>query len=166
MQEPGEKRKLRVLFVCTHNGARARMAEEFAKLAASGRIETYSSSFESEQIGPLPVSVMKEVGILLQTSAPKSIFERFKGREEFDYIVAICDPASSEQVEIFISSVDALYKKTAQRLIWSISNFRSISGTDEEKKERARQIRDRIKKEVLQFLSSLNIESNLTCPPL
>ena len=153
---------LRILFVCTHNGARSRIAEEFTKLAASGRIEVYSSSFESDKIGSLPVSAMKEVGVLLETSPPKSIFERSRDREEFDYIIAICDPASSEQVQVFISAVDTLYKKTAQRLIWSIPNFRSLSGTDEEKKEGARQIRDRIKKEILLFLASLNIESNLT----
>jgi len=137
------------------------MAEEFTKLAAPGRIEASSSSFESEKIGPLPVLVMKEMGVLLETSPPKSIFERLKHREEFDFIVAICDPASDEQVEVFISSVDTLYGKTAQRLIWSIPNFRSLSGTDEERKEGARKLRDRIKTEILRFLSSLNIESKL-----
>lgn len=80
---------LRVLFVCTHNGSRSRIAEEFAKRAASGRIEAYSASFESDKIGPLSVSVMKEVGVELQTSPPQSIFERFKDKEAFDYIIAI-----------------------------------------------------------------------------
>jgi protein-tyrosine-phosphatase len=54
---------LKVLFVCTHNGTRSRIAEEFAKLAAYGRIDAYSASFESDKIGPLPVSVMNEVGV-------------------------------------------------------------------------------------------------------
>ena len=43
---------LRVLFVCTHNGARSRIAEEFARRAAAERLEPYSASLESDRIGP------------------------------------------------------------------------------------------------------------------
>jgi arsenate reductase len=152
---------LRVLFVCKHNGARSRIAEEFAKLAASGRIEAFSSSFESEKIGPLPVSVMKEIDVELRTSPPKSVFERFKDKEAFDYVVGICDPDSNEQVPVFLNNLDTLYNKTAQRLNWSIPNFRSLSVKDEERKAKARQIRDRIKTEVLNLLSQLVIDSDL-----
>jgi arsenate reductase len=151
---------LRILFVCTHNGARSRIAEEFAKRAAWGGIEVYSSSFESEKIGPLPVSVMEEVGIALSASTPKSVFDRFKEKESFDYVVAICDPTSNEEVPVFLASVDSLYKKTAQRLTWYIPNFRSLSGAPEEKKARARQIRDQIRTEVTNFLSPIGLESN------
>ncbi len=136
------------------------MAEEFAKLAAPGRIDVYSSSLESDKIGPLPVFVMNEVGVKLRTSPPKSIFERFKEKELFDYVIAICDPDSKEEVPIFLSGVDTLYNKTAQRLNWTIPNFRSLSGTDEDKKTKARLIRDRIKTEVLNFLSQLGIKSD------
>jgi len=152
---------LRVLFVCTHNGARSRIAEEFAKLAASGRIEASSASFESNTIGPLAVSVMNEVGIELQTVPPKSVFERFKDGEGFDCVIALCDPASNEQVPIFLSNLDVLYRTTAQRVNWSIPNFRSLSGTAEEQKAQARQIRDRIRTEVLCFLSQLGIDSDV-----
>lgn len=152
---------LRILFVCTHNGARSRIAEEFAKQAAPEQIEAFSASFESEKIGPLALLVMNEVGIDLQTSPPKSVFKRFKDKESFDYVIALCDPEGNEQVPIFLSGVDALYRKTAQRLNWSIPSFRSLSGTDEERKAKARQIRDRIKTEVLNFLTQLNIDSDL-----
>ena len=152
--------RLRVLFVCTHNGARSRIAEEFVKLAASGRIEAFSASFESDDIGPLPVTVMKEIGIELQTSPPKSVFEGVKDEETFDYVIALCDPASNEEVSIFLSNLDTLYHATAQRLNWSIPNFRSLSGTDEDRKVKARQIRDRIRTEVLEFLSQLGIDSD------
>jgi arsenate reductase (thioredoxin) len=152
--------KIRVLFVCTHNGARSRIAEEFANRAASGRIEAYSSSFESDKIGTLPVSVMEEVGIALPTAPPKTVFDKFKEKDRFDYVIALCDPAGDEQVPVFLTSVDSLYKKTAQRLTWHIPNFRSPSGTPEEKKARAREIRDQIKTEVINFLSQLGLEPN------
>jgi len=155
-------KNLRVLFVCTHNGTRSRIAEEFAKLSADGRIDAHSASFESENIGSLPISVMAEIGIALQRSPPISIFERIKDHESFDYVIALCDPDSHEQVPIFLTTVDKLYHKTSQRLNWFIPNFRSISGTDEDKKTRARQIRDEIETKVLDFLSQLGIDSDFS----
>ena len=104
---------------------------------------------------------MNEVGIELQTSPPKSVFERFKGKEIFHYVIALCDPDSKELVPVFLSGLDTLYDESAQRLNWSIPNFRSVSGTDEERKAKARQIRDRIKTEVLHFLSQIGIDSKI-----
>jgi len=151
---------LRVLFVCTHNGARSRIAEEFAKRAAAKGIEPSSASLESDRIGPLPVSVMSEVGIDLPSAPPKSVFDRYKDQERFDYVITLCDPASGEQVPLFMADVDALYDETAQRVNWAIPNFRSLSGTEEERKAGARQIRDRIKTEVLAFLSQLRLDAD------
>ncbi|MFH1029435.1 MAG: hypothetical protein V1791_15660, partial [Pseudomonadota bacterium] len=114
----------------------------------------------SDKIGPLPVAIMNEIGVELQTSPPKSVFERFRDKEVFDYVVALCDPDSNEQVPVFLNNLDTLYNKTAQRLNWSIPNFRSLSVKDENRKAKARQIRDRIKTEVLNFLSQLGINSD------
>lgn len=63
IQKEWEMERKRILFVCTYNGARAQIAEEFAKLSASGKIEVQTSCFELEKIGPLPIAVMREIGI-------------------------------------------------------------------------------------------------------
>jgi arsenate reductase len=144
---------LRLLFVCTHNGARSRIAQEFTKRTASERVESHSASLESDRIGPLPISVMGEVGIELSAAPPKSVFERYKDQERFDYVITMCDPASGEQAPIFLANVDALYDETARRVNWVIPNFRSLTGTDDEKRAAARQIRDRIRTEVVTFLA-------------
>ena len=151
---------VRLLFVCTHNGARSRIAEEFAKRAASGRVEAHSASLESDRIGPLPISVMGEVGIELPAVPPESVFERYQAQERFDYVITLCDPVSGEQAPIFLANVDALYGETAQRLNWVVPNFRSLRGSDEEKQAGARQIRDRIRTEVVTFLSHLRLKAD------
>ncbi|MBP1776104.1 MAG: hypothetical protein H6Q86_2114 [candidate division NC10 bacterium] len=151
---------VRLLFVCTHNGARSRIAEEFAKRAASGRVESHSAGLESDRIGPLAISVMGEVGIELPAAPPESVFERYKAQERFDYVITLCDPASGEQAPIFLANVDALYGETAQRVNWVVPNFRSLRGSDEEKKTGARQIRDRIRTEVVTFLSGLRLDAD------
>ncbi len=103
---------------------------------------------------------MAEIGIALPSSPPKSVFERVKDNERFDYVIALCDPASAEQVPIFLSAVDSLYSETAKRLNWFISNFRSLSGTHEDRKAKARQIRDEIRTKVLEFLAQPGIDSD------
>jgi arsenate reductase len=101
---------------------------------------------------------MKEVGIDLPTAPPKSVFERYTDQERFDYVITLCDPTGSEQVPVFTASVDALYDATAQRVNWAIPNFRSLSGTEDERKAGARRVRDQIKAEVLTFLRQLNLD--------
>lgn len=145
----------KILFVCTHNGARSRIAEEFVKLSAAGKIESHSACFETGKIGPLPINVMREIGIDLPPKAPKSVFERYKANEFYDYVVSICHEATKEQCPIFKSNVDALYAKDAVRISWSIPDFKSIRGTEEERKAQARKIRDNIKSEVISFLTRI-----------
>lgn len=153
------KRK-KVLFVCTYNGARSRIAEEFIKRIASDKIDAYSSSFESGKIDSLPIEVMRELGIDFPTEAPKSVFERYKAKEVFDYVITLCYAASIEQCPIFRTSVDTLYAKEAQRISWSIPDFKSLSGTEETRKAGAREIRDQIKAEVISFLAQIGIDAH------
>ncbi len=154
------KRK-RVLFVCTHHGARSRIAEEFAKRSAPGRIEAYSACFESGKIGPLPIEVMREVGIDLPKETPASVFERHKKRDVFDYVISLCHAATTEQCPIFKTNIDALYAKKAERISWSVPDFKSLSGTEEERKAGAREIRDKIKSEVISFLARIGIDTEI-----
>ncbi len=151
---------VRLLFVCTHNGARSRIAEAFAKHTASQRVVPCSASLESERIGPLPIAVMDEIGIELSAAPPKSVFDRYKDQERFDYVITMCDPAGGEQAPIFLADVDALYDESAQRVNWIIPNFRSLTGTDEEKRAGARQIRDRIRTEVAALLLQLRLDAD------
>ena len=150
--------KKKVLFVCTYNGARSRIAEEFIKRSAPDKIAAHSSCFESGRIGPLPINIMREVGINLSDEAPKSVFERFKNKEVFDYVITLCNETAKEQCPVFKTNVDTLYAKKAKRISWSIPDFKSLSGTEEERKAGARKIRDRIKSEVISFLTQIGID--------
>ncbi len=153
-------KKPRVLFVCTYRGARGMIAEEFAKKLAPGKIDAYSSSFEPGTIGNLPIAVMKEVGIDLPKEAAKPVFARYKDKETFDYVITLCHKTTTEQCPVFTTNVDVLYAKKAERLSWSIPDFSSLKGTEEEKKIEARKIRDQIKENLLAFLSQIGIEAN------
>jgi len=136
------------------------IAEEFAKILVPGKIDVYSSSFEPGTIGSLPITIMKEVGIDLPRVAAKSVFNRYKDKEVFDYVITLCHKATTEQCPVFMTNVDTLYAKKAERLSWSVPDFITLKGTEEEKKIEARKIRDLIKENLLAFLSQIGIKVN------
>jgi len=61
-----------VLFVCVHNAGRSQMAAGFLQHLAGDRIEVRSAgSAPADQINPVAVEAMAEVGIDITASAPK-----------------------------------------------------------------------------------------------
>jgi len=101
---------------------------------------------------------MNEIGLEIESVAPKSVFDRYTDKEGFDYVVTLCHEVTTEQCPIFNINVDALYKSEAERITWSIKDFKSLDGTDEEILEGARAVRDSIKSEVISFLHQIGIK--------
>lgn len=61
-----------VLFVCVHNAGRSQMAAGWLRELAGDRIEVRSAgSMPAEQINPIAVEAMREVGIDLTAEQPK-----------------------------------------------------------------------------------------------
>lgn len=61
-----------VLFVCVHNAGRSQMAAGYLSHFAADRIEVRSAgSMPAEQINPVAVEAMREVGIDITAEAPK-----------------------------------------------------------------------------------------------
>ncbi len=61
-----------VLFVCVHNAGRSQMAAGFLRDIAGDRIEVRSAgSMPAEQINPIAVEAMGELGIDITTEQPK-----------------------------------------------------------------------------------------------
>ena len=61
-----------VLFVCVHNAGRSQMAAGFLRVLSGGAVEVRSAgSMPAEQINPVAVDAMLEVGIDIRDEAPK-----------------------------------------------------------------------------------------------
>ena len=61
-----------VLFVCVHNAGRSQMAAALLTHLAGDRIEVRSAGTEpADQINPVAVAAMAEMGIDITTAAPK-----------------------------------------------------------------------------------------------
>ncbi|MFF0312215.1 arsenate reductase ArsC [Streptosporangium sp. NPDC004379] len=61
-----------VLFVCVHNAGRSQMAAGWLVHLAAGRIEVRSAgSAPADQVNPVAIEAMREVGIDITTAQPK-----------------------------------------------------------------------------------------------
>ncbi len=64
--------KASVLFVCVHNAGRSQMAAGWLKFLAGDRIEIRSAGTEpKDQINPIAIQAMEEVGINISDNQPK-----------------------------------------------------------------------------------------------
>ena len=138
--------KIKVLFVCVHNSARSQMAEAFLNQLAGDRFEATSAGLEKGKLNALAVKVMSEEGIDISKNQTKDVFEFYKDGRLFNYVVTVCDAANSERCPIFPGALKTLH--------WSFEDPASLTGTEEEKLEKTRVIRDEIKAEISRFIES------------
>lgn len=82
---------LRVLFLCTSNGARSQMAEALLRHLSQKQVEVFSAgSHPAEQIHPEAVRAIARLGADMSQHVPKHL-EQFRG-QAFDRIIVLGDP--------------------------------------------------------------------------
>jgi arsenate reductase len=131
----GEKK--RVLFLCTHNSARSQMAEGLLRHLASDRFEAMSAGTEATRVRPLAIRAMEEFGINISEQESKTL-DRYL-QERFDYVITVCDDANESC---------PFFPGTQSRLHWSFEDPSKAEGTEEERLEVFRRVRDGIKDRV------------------
>jgi len=139
----------KVLFVCVHNSARSQMAEAYLNHLGEGRFQAESAGLEPGTLNPRVVRVMKEDGIDISRNRTKSVLDLLKRGRLFNNIVTVCDKEAAEKCPIFPG--------VAQTLHWSFPDPSAITGSEEEKLRRTREIRDEIKGRVKSWIKELEV---------
>ncbi len=126
--------KERVLFMCIHNAARSQMAEGLFRHLYGDDFDVYSAGSDPRKVDPLAVKCMEELGIDISGHRSKSLNE-FDG-QEFDYVITVCgNPYNA--CPFFVGG-----KKYFKQPFEDPSAF---DGTEEEKLELFKKIRDELK---------------------
>jgi arsenate reductase (thioredoxin) len=135
----GDRRsgKQRVLFLCTHNSARSQMAEGLLRALAGDRFEAMSAGTEATRVRPLAVRAMEEIGIDISGQESETL-DRYL-QERFDHVITVCDDAN-ESCPFFPGA--------QSRLHWSFEDPSKAEGTEEERLEVFRSVRDRIRQRI------------------
>jgi len=138
-----ENRKIRVLFLCTHNSARSQMAEAFLNHIVGNRFEAHSAGLEPKDISPYTKHVMSEIGIDISSQYPKALKD-FMGKGHFGYLITVCAQAEDR--------CPSAFPGMGKRLLWDFEDPDSFAGTEEYKLNKFREIRDQIKQKIEQWL--------------
>ena len=93
---------MRILILCTGNSCRSQMAEGLLK-SFDKNINVYSAGTKpGNKVHPLAIQVMKEIGIDISNSYPKSVNEFID--KNFDYVITVCGGAK-ETCPMFTGNV-------------------------------------------------------------
>jgi arsenate reductase (thioredoxin) len=134
-----------VLFLCTGNSARSQMAEAFLRHYGGDRFEAASAGTEPKGINPLTIRVMEEVGISLDGQLSKSLKE-FLGHRAVRHAVFVCSHAEQ--------NCPAIWPFTFSRLSWPFDDPAAAEGTEEERLEKFRMVRDQIRAKIVNWLEA------------
>jgi len=137
--------KKKVLFICIHNSARSQMAETFLNDLGGEKFAAESAGLEPGTLNPLVVQVMAEEGYDISGNSTNSVFDFHKEKRSYDIVVAVCSKEAEERCPIFPG--------TGERLHWPFDDPSSTQGSQEERLQTTRRIRDQIRAKIEAFIS-------------
>lgn len=123
-EEPVQRAKPRVLFLCTHNSARSQMAEGLLRAFSHGAIEAFSAGSHPGEVHPLAIETMDKMNVDIRNQRSKH-FDEFLG-QHFDVVITVCDRARE---------VCPVFPEAKEMIHWSIPDPAAFE--DETERRRA-----------------------------
>ena len=143
-------KKTRVLFLCSANSCRSQMAEAFLRDYAGEHFEVQSAGMEpAERIHPMARQVMAEVGLDLE-GQETSEMEQHLGSVATGYVIIVCGQTAEK--------CPKTWPGVMQRLVWPFENPVQCDGSEEERREKFREVRDKIDERIRSWLREQAIE--------
>ena len=133
-----------VLFLCTGNSCRSQMAEAILRERAADRFMAYSAGSEPKGVHPLTIQVLEEKGIDTSKLRSKNVSE-FLGRLPVHHLIVVCDNANQ--------SCPRIVPGMLNREFWPFDDPPAFQGTDEEKLNKFREVRDAIDQRIQNWLA-------------
>jgi len=122
-----------VLFLCVANSSRSQMAEGIAHALAPQGMKFSSAGSAPTRLNPLAVRALAEIGLDISGQRSKSVDEI--PPEGVDVVVTLC---AEEVCPVFLGK--------ALRVHWALPDPAAAAGTDEEKRQAFRDVRDELRR--------------------
>jgi arsenate reductase len=113
------------------------MAEGLLRHLAGDRFEAMSAGTEATRVRPLAIRAMEEIGIDISGQESKTL-DRYL-EESIDYVITVCDDANE---------ACPFFPGAQSRLHWSCEDPSRVEGSEEQRLEVFRRVRDGIKDRV------------------
>jgi arsenate reductase (thioredoxin) len=133
----------KVLFLCVHNSGRSQMAEAWLNVA-NKEFRAESAGSEPGKLNPYVVAAMGEAGIDISGNSAKSAWDLYKAGKRYSYVISLCDESLDAACPVFPGSV--------ARLHWPFPDPAGVEGSEEEKLDQVRRIRDDIRCKIEEWL--------------
>jgi len=140
--------KQKVLFLCVHNTGRSQIAEAFVNRNYGDRFIAESAGFDpGKEVNPLVVEAMKELGIDLSGKKPRNLMDLVRRGDLYAYVITVCDESSAQQCPVFPG--------VTTRLHWSFEDPSLFTGGKDERLDKIRRLRNRIRDRIDEFIAAL-----------
>src|SRR5687768_11180242 len=137
------KRRPIVLFLCTGNSARSQMAEALLRHHAGDEVEACSAGLNPKDVHPMTLRVLSDVGIDTGGLCSKGL-DQFLGKKTVNYAITVCERTQQSCPRIFPFTVNNLY--------WPFEDPAAFEGSDRERLEKFREVRDQIDDRIRQWV--------------
>lgn len=127
-----------------HNNGRSQIAEEYLKMFAGNRFEVEGAGLNPTNLHPLVQRAMEKDEFDLSKKKTQSAWDLFKEGKLYKYVITVCHRANEKG--------SPLFPKPYTQLNWPFPDPESFEGTEEEKLQQTRILRDSIKSRVEQFI--------------
>lgn len=145
--------KPRVLFLCTGNSARSQMAEAFLRAYGGDHFEVHSAGLEPKgHILAEVLTVMKERGLDMAGQFSKSVGD-YLGKTIFAHTITVCGDAEENCPAVFLNM--------GKHEHWPIDDPARFKGSEAERLQFTRRVRDQIEERILQWLNEQDIQPAL-----
>lgn len=136
------EKKKNVLFLCSGNSARSQMAEGLLRHIAGDLFEPMSAGLEpKEEVHPLAVEVMREIGIDIGEQQPKAV-DVYLGKVHVHYLIVVCNRAQATCPRIWPGLMDG------NRYYWPVDDPAEATGSVEEQLAVFRAVRDELQEKL------------------
>lgn len=134
-----------ILFLCAHNAARSQMAEALLRKHAGERFHVVSAGLTPTSIHPMTLRVLDEIGVDTSKHAAKGL-EGILGTMRFRDAIVLCAQTQNDCPRIYPFAFQTKY--------WPFEDPAACEGTEDEKLEKFRAVRDQIEARILGWLKS------------
>ena len=134
-------KKRKIIFICTGNACRSQIAEGLLRNLASDKFSVFSAGSHPNQVHPMSVAVMEEVGIDISHHTSDPIRDYVD--HGIDVVITVCDNAK-QACPVFPGNVEHIH--------WSIEDPFNGWDFDPLDLDNFRKVREEINSRIKDFL--------------
>ena len=154
----------RVLFVCTAIGMRATLAVKMFQARRQAEFEAFAAGCTPREVPESVVQNADLLGLHFRSTRADSVVEFHERGEQFDYVIALCDPSTGEECERFLRTIEELYPLGDRLEHWPLPHPGNPALADKTMVERLQAIMALVDDHLDAFLARVESETPAPSP--